>query len=232
MSHHRIITSPVIEDVLVLGLGPVPPAPAINADAPAPEPAVEVVEEAAAPVVDVEALQRDAREAGYQAGLQAGRDAGLKAGIEQGRQEAEARMAEALAAFQQAAAQLEAERRSLMADLEPEAVTLAFAIARRAFEHDAVVPRAVLEGLVRSALAEATGMEQLTLSMNPADVQAAGHARVEELLRPSACALARDESVPRGACVLDSNFGRVEVDFDSRWEAIAACLHEEMARAG
>ena len=38
-----------------------------------------------------------------------------------------------------------------------------------------------------------------------------------------------DEGVARGACSLDTNFGKIEVDLHARWEAIAACLHDEMA---
>jgi len=87
----------------------------------------------------------------------------------------------------------------------------------------------VLDGLVRSALSEAADSEALRLHINPADLEAAGQEQIEAALATAGCDLVSDPSTPRGACTLESSFGRIEVDLDERWEVISACLHDEMS---
>jgi len=207
MNRRRIITAPVIEDVHYVGMGSGQAAFGRGVAA-----------------VDAETLQKQA----YAEGFQAGRVEGLQVGIEQGVQQADETLGHALAALQDATTKLVAARRSLLAELEREGAQLAFDIAHKVTEDDRIVPRVVLDGLVRSALSAAAGSEALRLHLNPIDLEAAGQEQVEPALVTAGCELVSDPATPRGVCTLESNFGRIEVDLHERWETISACLSDEM----
>ena len=233
MRAQRIYTTPVVEDVYVLPATTWVRASAVE-ESPGGDPTLGEPSqpEVQVPEVDVDALQREAYERGLQEGQQKGLQEGLAQGIEQGAQQVQQQVGALLAALQQAVAELTATRDQLCSDLETEAVELAFTVAKKVLQDESIAPKVVLSGIVRSAIDAAREVECLSLHLSPEDVQSAGREELEALLGPAGCSFVEDESVPRGACVLDTNFGKIEVDLEARWQAIAACLRDETSQAG
>lgn len=233
MTLQRIYTNPVVEDVYVLpaatwmGTGPLGDVPM---DTPTlDEPAQPEVQE---PQIDVEALQQEAYQKGLQDGHQHGLQEGLAQGIEQGTQQTQQQLDTLLAALRQAVSELTTTRDQLCKDLETEAVELAFNVAKKVVQDESLAPKLVLTGIVKSAIEAAREVECLSLHLNPEDVRIAGREEIQALLGPAGCSFVEDESVPRGACVLDTNFGKIEIDLEARWQAIAACLRDDTPPAG
>lgn len=232
MRFQRIYTDPVVEDVYVLPAATWVGTSAVE-DNPMDAPALDELEpEVQVPEIDVEALQQEAYQKGLQEGRQHGLQNGLAQGIEQGAQQTQQQVDTLLAALQQAISELAATRDQLCKGLEAEAVELAYNVARKVVQDESIAPKVVLTGIVKSAIEAAREVECLSLRLNPEDVQSAGREDIEALLGPAGCSFVEDESVPRGACVMDTNFGKIEVDLEARWQAIAACLRDETLQAG
>ena len=196
------------------------------------------------PEIDIQAIKRQTYDEGLAAGREQGIEQGIEQGVEQGRkdgakqgfedgyakatQETHEQLDTLMDALHQAVNEIAALRTRICSQVEHEAAQLAFDIAKKVLEDESIAPAVVLKGIVASALAEARQAESLELHLNPDDIAVAGEERIEELLGPTAGVLTPDAAVPRGTCSVNTNYGRIEVDLNARWEAIAASLHEEM----
>lgn len=140
---------------------------------------------------------------------------------------AEARLGGALAAFAAAAAGLPALERQLVAAAEGEAVALGLAVAARILRREVEAGPGWVEPVVAAALARVPDRRRVEVRLNPADAEAArACAAVLRERTPGLdeLAIAADDGLPRGSCVLASQGTRLDASIASSWERLAVRL--------
>lgn len=155
---------------------------------------------------NIEAMEREAYERGFAAGE--------KAGFEFGKQKAEvlfngiASLLEALSAFKE----------TLHKPCEDEMVELCVAISRKVLQRELELKRDGIVECVRMALKSVVAGGEITIKVNPKD---------QDILLQHKGELAKygdgvkgvkveaDESVSRGGCLVDTNFGEIDASIDS-----------------
>jgi len=140
---------------------------------------------------------------------------------------------EQVAAFQQAAegvlAQMRASIDEQLADLEQRSASLVTAMAEKVIGRQLEADDEVVLEVVRSALAEAAGAAQVTLSVNPSDdelVRAAQAELIGALGTVEQLRIVADEGISRGGCIVETERGR----FDARIETQLELLGEHVER--
>jgi flagellar assembly protein FliH len=166
----------------------------------------------------------------HRAGLEAGRAEGLKSGLELGRTQAfeQARAdfavqhASLAAALAEALARFEAQRRSLLSQMERDVVALAGAIADRVIKRAVDVDPACVADNVREALQLIASRNRLEIRLHPQDLEQAR--RFAEDLWPAqqfqAVGFVPDETVGRGGVLLRTAGGQVDATIETQWMRI------------
>lgn len=155
---------------------------------------------------NIEAIEREAYERGFAAGE--------RAGFEFGKQKAEvlfngiAGLLEALSTFKE----------TLHKPCEDEMVDLCIAISRKVLQRELELKKEGIVDCVRTALKSVVAGGEITIKVNPKD---------QDILLSHKGELARygdgvkgvkvesDESVSRGGCLVDTNFGEIDASIDS-----------------
>ncbi|HEX7085472.1 MAG TPA: FliH/SctL family protein [Vicinamibacterales bacterium] len=200
---------------------------------PAPEPEAPTAEEAAppapAPVVSDEelraahqerlaAIEREAFARGY--------EAGERAGLEAGKTRAEAM----LRRLAQTLDELRSLRTTLLRQTETQMVELALAIARKILRREASFDQDLLVAMARVALDRVGEQGSATIRLNPEDYAATAQRHGDQWAGSRVAVLA-DPSVPRGGCIVESEFGQVDASVEAQFDHVAqALLGEEEAR--
>jgi flagellar biosynthesis/type III secretory pathway protein FliH len=177
------------------------------------------------------------RDRGFSEGFADGRETGLLAAQE--RLEARAReLAEealrdrlrtSLAALETAAEQLAAERDRWLSAWEAAALRLSAAMARRIIHRELAHQPALAGNLVREALRLAGGSPQITLRLNPADLQQlhdCGDEITHRLARIGQAALTPDAGVSAGGCLIETRHGVIDARIETQLARIVAELQE------
>ena len=112
--------------------------------------------------------------------------------------------------------ELGALREQMIHKTERQVVQLAPAIAARIVHREVAVDQELLVAMARVALDRLGDRASATIRLNPKDFAAAG---VDRLVGKSAVGIVADESVNRGGCRVESDFGLIDV-------AVAAQLAE------
>jgi flagellar assembly protein FliH len=112
--------------------------------------------------------------------------------------------------------ELGALREQMIHKTERQVVQLALAIAARIVHREVAVDQELLVAMARVALDRLGDRASATIRLNPKDFAAAG---VDRLVGKSAVEIVADESVNRGGCRVESDFGLIDV-------AVAAQLAE------
>ncbi|OAT79932.1 hypothetical protein A6M21_14595 [Desulfotomaculum copahuensis] len=172
-------------------------------------------------------IREEARRDGYAEGRREGR----RAALEEAAAEAQALRRQARAVLEQA----EEIRRSTLAGLEDELVTLALEMAGRIVAAQLTAEPATVLAIVKEALEAARVREQAVLYVNPAD-EAMVQAHRAELTRglPPGAALQviADEAVAAGGCRVATGDGQVETSLAARWQALTHALREPAEETG
>jgi flagellar assembly protein FliH len=172
------------------------------ATAPAPPPP---------PQVDAAQVERDAFMKGYAQGERAGAEA------------AAARGEAVVRRLSETVDELRALRAALLQKAEQQVVQLALAIARRIVSREVTLDPALVAAMGRVAIDRLNGVASATIRLHPDD-----HAAV---MRGSASAVAdgpttivADPMVRRGGCIVQSDFGIIDVGVDAQIQEIARTL--------
>jgi flagellar assembly protein FliH len=175
------------------------------------------------PQIDLEAEAEAARAAGHEAGFQAGLI------------EAQAQMAEGVAALQAAVAAVAAERERIAAAVEPAAVELALRIAEQALAATVEVRPQVVVEVVRGALRRLAERERVTILVNPEDlelVRTASGTLVAELGGIEHCDVQAERRVARGGAVVRTVEGEVDATLATKLSKAREVLEDELRGEG
>jgi flagellar assembly protein FliH len=164
-----------------------------------------------APVVDMAALERDAFSKGYAQGERAGLEAAATRGEAMVR-----RLAQTIE-------ELGALRADMMRKSERQLVQLAVAIASRVIQREITLDRELLVAMARVALDRLGDVTSATIRLHPEDYTATtaarGGALSTELVRVVA-----DPVVHRGGCLVESDFGLIDLSVPAQVSEIANAL--------
>jgi flagellar assembly protein FliH len=170
------------------------------------------------PLPDIAAVEREAFLKGYAQGEKAGSEA---AG---GRADG---MVRRLTESIEEVATLRAE---MLHRSEQQTVQLALAIAERVVQREIALDRSLLVGMARSALDRLADYASATIRLHPDDyaVVAAGltaqdtHAHVQ---------IAADPTVSRGGCLVQADFGFMDVSHQAQFEELARVILDDGGQA-
>jgi flagellar assembly protein FliH len=172
-----------------------------------------------APAIDLEAEARAAREAGHEAGFQAGL------------LQAEAQMAEGIAALAAAVAEVAVERERVSSAVEAAAVELGLRIAEQALGAAVEArPEAVVD-VVRGALRRLVERARVTILVNPEDldlVRGASGALMAELGGIEHCDVQAERRVARGGAIVRTVEGEVDATLATKLARARESLEEEL----
>lgn len=189
------------------------PAPAKAqkaAKAPEPEP----------PPVDLEAVARDARQAGYQDGYRDGLSA-----LESYKQTQAAQMAAFMsdqvgALVNDLHGRLESLEQQLSGRIAGVALELARQVVRSEISLRPELVLTVAEDAMTTLLSSA---RQVVLRLNPED-HALAHGALEEQLQARGARMVADPHVSQGGCILESDIAVVDATVEARWRKVAAAM--------
>jgi flagellar assembly protein FliH len=171
----------------------------------APAPLLQVQPEAPEEA-EIEALQRQAFQHGYEEGERAGVD------------RASAQYREAVAAFGRSALEVATLKPRLRAETERELVELAFSIARRILRREISVDSSAVVGLIRGCLDQYDRADIRKLQVNPQDFAAVSgffeHHPVPQL------EIVSDPKISRGGAVFDTARGVLDARFEVQLDEI------------
>ena len=165
----------------------------------------------AAPSVDFAALERDAFAKGFAQGERSGAEASAT------RSEA---MLRRLTHTLEALVRLRSE---MIRKTERQVVQLAMAVATRIVSREIAVDRELLVAMARVALDRLGDSASARVRLHPEDyaaVQRLGSASV----RDGAVQVVSDPSIHRGGCVVESEFGLIDVSVDAQVEELTRAL--------
>lgn len=138
---------------------------------------------------------------------------GLRRGLEEGRKRFQQSVAEAATALQEAAAAMQAARDRFLDALEPEVVSLAFALAERILQREARTDRELVVSTARAALLHLVGGERVVVRVNPLDLDAMRAQKIallEEFEGLTQIDILGDEHIAPGGCLVDSELSHVD----------------------
>ena len=172
--------------------------------------------------VDLEALEEEARQRGYETGY----EAGYTAGHQEGWGAAEAAAAEAFTGVGGAAEQLEILGGELEDRCVGAAVELALRIARRIVGWEVAQAPAGMVAAVRSAIATLRGAASVVVTVHPDDLPALRSGKALEGTREGLVRiqLVGDAELARGGWRVDSRVGGVDGTLETRIAAVAERL--------
>jgi flagellar assembly protein FliH len=160
---------------------------------------------------DFAALERDAFVKGYAQGERAGTEA------------AAARSEAMLRRLAHTLDELALLRGDMIQKSERQLVQLAIAIARRIIFRELTIDRSLLSAMARVALDRLGESASATIRMHPADhasITAEGAAHVTA----GAVRVIADHLVPRGGCVVQSDFGLIDIGLDAQLTELSVLL--------
>jgi flagellar assembly protein FliH len=190
-------------------------APAGAAATPAPPAAghaMPAAERAAPSGHDLAAVERDAFTKGYAQGERAGAEA------------AAARADAMLRRLAKTLDELQALRTDLIRRTEREVVELSLAIARRILHREVSLDHELMLAMARVALDRLADAATASIRLHPEDYAVAGAGRGPSSVASHGVQIVADASVRRGGCVVQSEFGSVDVSITAQIDELTHAL--------
>lgn len=160
---------------------------------------------------EIEAIERQAQEEGYQAGLAQGR---LEAAGE-------------VAALRGLLDGLSDSARDAEAVLAMEVLDLALVIARQLVRQEVAADRTLVLNVIREALAGLPAAKApARIMLNPADMAAVSPLLAAEL-SPEVWRLVADNALESGACRIETPHSSVDLTLENRWQSVLRVLGRE-----
>lgn len=171
----------------------------------------------AEPSIDIEKLRASVEREAFHKGYAQGERAGAEAAATRGEG--------MLRRLKETLEELTTLRSDMLHRSERQLVQLALAIARRVVQREVTLDRAVLVGMARAAIDRLGDHATATIRLHPDD-----YAQVAPGLRQTDDAHVRvepDPLVSRGSCLVQSDFGFMDVTPEAQFEELARTLLEE-----
>ena len=195
------------------GGAPARPAASASLVGAAPEPAP-------TPAVDLAALEREAFTKGYAQGERAGTEAGA------------ARAEAMLRRLAQTLEDLQGLRRELIRRTERDVAELALAIARRVLHRELALDHDLLLALARVALDRLGDVATASIRLHPEDYAVAMTGRGALSASAAGVQIVSDPAVHRGGCVVQSEFGSIDVGLATQIDELTHTLLGDGAEPG
>jgi flagellar assembly protein FliH len=163
-------------------------------------------------------------------------DQGFRQGEEAARQALTAQLSPVLSTFQQATTEIAHLRTAVLQQAEEDIIALAFQLARKIIQYEALEHREILAATLARALEYVVEQDQIVVRVHPDDLRYA--AEIKEALGRTrgdikTLTIQGDTSVGRGGCLVESSLGtidaRIEAQFDEleqRFRAQHSLDHE------
>lgn len=172
-----------------------------------------------APPPDLAALERDAFSKGYAQGERAGA-------------EASASRAEAmLRRLAQTLDELQALRSDLIRRTEREVVELSLAIAKKVLQREVSLDHDLLLAMARVALDRLSDMSSASIRLHPEDYAGVMLGRGPSPVTTHGVQIVADAAVRRGGCVVQSEFGSVDIGVATQIDELTHALFGDEAHA-
>ena len=139
---------------------------------------------------------------------------GLREGEGRSKAAFEVQLNEARAAITTAVTQFKSEREAYFRRVEPEAVQLALAIARKILHREAQIDPLLLTGMVHVALDKIEAGTRVRLRAHPADIRFWSEYFSQQAGATTTPDLIGDPGLQRGECALETEFGSTQVSLD------------------
>jgi flagellar assembly protein FliH len=148
---------------------------------------------------------------------------GFRQGEEAARQALTAQLSPVLSAFQQATTEIVHLRATVLQQAEEDIITLAFQLARKVIQYEALEHREVLAAMLPRALEYVVQQDQIVVRVHPDDVNHAAEIK-EELGRArgdiQTLTVKGDTSVGRGGCLIESSLGTIDARIEAQLEEL------------
>ena len=148
---------------------------------------------------------------------------GFRQGEEAARQALTAQLSPVLGAFQQATTEIAHLRTTVLQQAEEDIITLAFQLARKIIQYEALEHREVLATTLTRALEQVVEQDQIVVRVHPDDLHYAmeikeklGHTRGDI----KTLTVREDPSVGRGGCLVESSLGTIDARIDAQFEEL------------
>jgi flagellar assembly protein FliH len=184
------------------------PTPAPRPARPEPEPSVAPPP----PAVDAAQIERDAFMKGYAQGERAGAEA------------AAARGEAVVRRLANTVDELRTLRTDLLQKAEQQVVQLALAIARRIVHREITLDRELVAAMGRVALDRLSTTATATIRLHPDDYAAVVGRAVDGANGTGVTSIVPDPMVHRGGCLVQSDFGVIDVGVDAQIQEMARTL--------
>ncbi len=162
---------------------------------------------------DLAALEREAFTKGYAQGERAGAEAGASAG-----------RGDAAAAWRRRSTTWQALRADLIRRTEREMVELSLAIARKVLQREVSLDHDLLMAMARVALDRLADIATASIRLHPDDYAGVMLGRGPSAVSTHGVAIVADPSVRRGGCVVQSEFGSVDIGVETQIDELAQAL--------
>jgi flagellar assembly protein FliH len=148
---------------------------------------------------------------------------GFRQGEEEARQALTAQFSPVLDAFQQATTEIAHLRATVLQQAEEDIITLAFQLARKIIQYEALEHREVLAATLTCALEHVVEQDQIVVRVHPDDLHYAteikeklGHTRGDI----KTLTVRGDTSIGRGGCLVESSLGTIDARIEAQFEEL------------
>ncbi|MCS6777755.1 MAG: FliH/SctL family protein [Chloroherpetonaceae bacterium] len=176
-----------------------------------------------------EKILQEAQQSGYQAGYAQGYAEGEAAARQLLTQQADTErvaLREEIAAF---IAHIEAQRRKIWQELEPQIIGLVFDLARKVIKQEVEVNRDVALSMVRNALRRVADSTSLRIRVHQEDLETVRAARQELLTLLDGVPhveIVADRRVGPGGCIVETECGNIDARIETQMDTIADVLQQ------
>jgi len=171
-------------------------------------------------------LEQDVYCRGFSDGEKSGFEQGERAGLDA----AAARTGGLVQSLEQLLAGMEQLQRRACRDLESEIVRLALDVARKVVGREVQADVETVAGIVRDAVNRVEHAEQITIRMNPGDMQRLAELnprRLDELAEAGRTRFEADASITSGGCRVESDSGDIDARLEQRFKIVEEAFQAE-----
>lgn len=162
-------------------------------------------------------------------------DNGLRQGEAVAREEVTKQCVTLFASLKQAAEALSQARAEVLSLAEEDIITLALQLAQKIVHYEVSGHRQVLATTLQRALAYLVDCDRIVIRVNPADLAQAQELQPRLMDSGSlntACSFRGDQSIGRGGCIVDSEFGSIDARIDAQFAELEQHLRAHLRQEG
>lgn len=171
-------------------------------------------------------LEQDAYCRGFSDGEKSGFTQGERAGVDA----AAGRLEGLLKSLEQLLSDVENLQRRACHDLEKEMVQLALEVARKVVGREVQVDIETVAGIVLDAVNRVEHAEQITIRMNPGDMQRLAELKpglLDDLADAGRTRFEADASITSGGCRVESDSGDIDARLEQRFKIVEEAFQAE-----